>query len=162
MPDVYPVIYTFREVVYGDGWIASVTTRGRAVMERHEDDWWSYGVLPGALAASGGTPLEADAAFRTAFVSVLFDLASEASSLEEFRKSAEEFFNQEDEIETERWVAAVAEFRSGKATPESPFSELPKLSADVDTFLLVERPEEVHSITAGANILPGATLRTAA
>jgi len=36
---VYPIIFTLRDLVYGDGFVAGVTTRGRAVMECDEGDW---------------------------------------------------------------------------------------------------------------------------
>jgi len=158
---VYPVIFTLRDLVYGDGFIAGVTTRGRAVMECDEGDWWCYGVEPGALAASGSTPREAYDAFRTALSSVYFDLASEARGIGNYREAAEAFFGQSDPIEAGRWADAVERFRTGQK-PEAPFSEMPKVPANTTLFVTVEALTEAHSVTGGTNILPEYALPEAA
>ena len=64
--------------------LAEVRVRGRVLAVTEQDGAWMYGVSPGDLAASGATIAEAHAAFRRAFTAVLFDIAEDASSFEDF------------------------------------------------------------------------------
>ncbi len=46
MPD-YPVMFTVRDTVSGNGFLAGITLTGRALMTREADGkWWVYGVRP--------------------------------------------------------------------------------------------------------------------
>ncbi len=128
MPD-YPVIFTLRDVVSGNGYLAGVTLTGRAVMFQDEEDtkWWVYGVRPGAIAETGSTPEEAFLHFRNSYKNVLFDEAEECATFEDFRKAVEDFYYQLDREEEDRWLSAFQAIRSGEVKPEPPFfSQLPK------------------------------------
>jgi hypothetical protein len=161
MEKVYPIIFTLPDLVYGDGFVAGVVTRGRLVMEQDGEDWWCYGVQPGALAASGTTPAEAYTAFRTALSSVYYDYATEARGIKNYRTTVEAFFNQIDESERARWDVAVEVFRKGKAL-DAPFNEMPKVPADTENFVKVESLADAHSVTPGNNVLPECALPEAA
>ena len=54
--DRYPLMFTYRDVISGDGFLAGITLSGRALMIKENDEWWMYGVRPGAIAETGKTP----------------------------------------------------------------------------------------------------------
>lgn len=96
----YPVMFTVRDTVSGNGFLAGVTLTGRAIMSREEDGkWWVYGVRPAAIAESGETPQEAFMRFRNSYKNVLFDFAEGSDKYENFRESVEAFYHQPDQQE---------------------------------------------------------------
>ena len=122
----YPLMFTFRDAVSGNGFLAGVTLSGRALMVHEDDEWWIYGVRPGALAETGQTPQEAFLRFRNTYKTVLFDIAGESASFEAFKLEVERFYHEPDEQEESRWNEAFQDLRSGKVQPDAPFSSLPK------------------------------------
>lgn len=127
MPD-YPIMFTLRDAVSGNGFLAGVTITGRALMTREADEkWWVYGVRPGAIAENGSTPEEAFLRFRNRYKSVLFDIAETSLNYEAFREAVDGFYFQDDAEEEARWQAAFAVIRSGEFVPEDEFfGKLPK------------------------------------
>jgi hypothetical protein len=111
----YPLVFTFQHPIMGNGFIAYVITRGRVLLSYEADgDIWMFGVQPGGIAGGGKERSEAFQEFKNRYLSVLFDIASESSSYEDFEKSAKLFFSEVDS-ETERsWNEAVQAVRSGK------------------------------------------------
>jgi hypothetical protein len=145
MPD-YPLMFTFRDVVSGDGFLAGVTVWGRAVMTFEDEKWWAYGVRPAGLAESGSTPQEAHARFRNRFKEVLFDIAEEAQNFLVFNSEVERFYYEPDIEEEKRWTAAFEVIRSGNVLPEHPFSSLPKEPPETrPTGITVERLDNCKS-----------------
>lgn len=144
---VYPVLFTFRDAISGNGYLAGVTLSGRALMEREEDDkWWVYGVRPGAIAQVGATPNEAFLLFRNRYKEVLFDVAEESVDFDGFRAEVERFYHQPDEEEEKRWTESVAAVRAGELVPEAPFSELPREAPENrPTQISIERLDESAS-----------------
>jgi hypothetical protein len=127
----YPVMFTVRDTVSGNGFLAGVTLTGRAVMCKEDEKWWIYGVRPGAIAESGATPEEAFLRFRNSYKNVLFDYASCAVKYENFRDVVEAFYHQPDPEEESRWMNAFKALRAGEVKPEPPFfSTLPKEDPD--------------------------------
>lgn len=123
----YPLLFSFRDAVSGQGFLAGVTTTGRALMVREEDgSWWIYGVRPGAIAEGGKTPEEAYLKFRNTYKAVLFDVAAEAPDYDAFRREVEAFFYQPDEQEEHRWEEAFRALRAGDVQAEGPLSALPR------------------------------------
>lgn len=122
----FPVMFTLKDIVTGDGYLAGVLMTGRAVV-REEDDgkWWMHGVYPSGISSSGSTPGEAFANFRSDYRLVLFDLA-DGATFDAFRESVSVFACQENVVEEACWEAAFREMRSGKTPTEGFFSELPK------------------------------------
>lgn len=121
MPD-YPVMFTLRDAVSGNGFLAGVTLTGRALMTKEADEkWWVYGVRPGAIAETGSTPEEAFLRFRNTYKNVLFDMAECATNYEAFRSDVEGFYSQPDPAEEDRWQAAFAAIRSGEFVPNDGF-----------------------------------------
>src|SRR5437773_2171380 len=95
----YPLLFTFRDVISGDGFLAGITLSGRALMELEQDRWCIYGVRPGAIAESGITPQEAFLRFRNRYKEVLFDIAEEYRAFDKFKEEVEQFFYQPDQEE---------------------------------------------------------------
>jgi hypothetical protein len=122
----YPVMFTFRDAVSGNGFLAGVTLSGRGLMVNEDDRWWVYGVRPGAIAECGQTPLEAFAKFRNRYKNVLFDIAAESNTFHSFRRDVEQFYYQPDAEEEKRWEEAFLALREGKLILEKPFCDLPR------------------------------------
>ena len=140
----HPLMFTFRDVISGEGFLAGITLSGRSIMIQEDGQWWMYGVRPGALAEVGGTPQETFLRFRNRYKEILFDIASECKSFEEFKAEVERFFYEPDADEERRWEDAVACIRSGNIIPPPPFSELPKEAPETRPSLIaVERLDGV-------------------
>ena len=122
----HPLIFTIREVVSGKGFLVGVTVSGRALMVKENDEWWMYGVRPGAIAEGAPNAEEAYARFRTRYREVLFDIAEESGTFDDFRKEVERFFYEPDYEEEQKWEDAVSIARSQcLTTPPAPFAKLP-------------------------------------
>ena len=149
----YAVIFSFHDAVEGQGFLARVSARGRALMVFEDDDeaWWLYGVKPGAIAAPGATLREAYSAFRLAFTKVLFDFAADAESYEEFAYRVGEFFEATDTQEELRWTDALERFRTGQLEPEESIASLPRWNAEQEYHVDVERLDAERTFTPDAN-----------
>ena len=128
-----PFIFTYRDFVYGTRLLSEVTARGRVLAVREEGGWWMYGVDSGDLSASGRTPAEAHAEFRKAFTAILFDIAEDASSYDEFAKQVKAFFSQINEPVQVAWREAVAIVRSKRLAEDTDMTVLP-----ADTRMSIE------------------------
>ena len=94
----YPLLLGFRDLVAGNGYIADIAlSNGRALLVDEGDGFWMYGVNPGGMAAGGASLGEAQAEFRTAYKSVLFDIAAEAESFEAFKAEVERFLTENEQ-----------------------------------------------------------------
>jgi hypothetical protein len=122
----YPILFGRRELVEGNGFIAGVIVDGRALLTEEDGEFWVEGINPGGFAAAGDSRHEALAAFCTELKTILFDIASDALSFEEFRASVEQFFNETSVMALKEWEEAVQEVRAGK----------------VESDWLVKRPAE--------------------
>ncbi len=124
----YPLMFTFRDAVSGDGFLAGVTLSGRALMVKEgENEWCVYGVRPAAIAETGTTPQEAYLRFRNRYKDVLFDISGESKNFEDFRRETERFYYEPDAQEEQRWEEAFQNLRCGKVVPQEAFvCALPK------------------------------------
>jgi len=109
----YPLLFGFRDLVAGRGFLAGVAVNGRALLV-HDDDlgYWMYGVNPGGLAAGGVDVGEAQHSFRETYRTVLFDIAEDANSFEEFKAEVHRFFDEAGGFLSD-WTDAVSEVRAG-------------------------------------------------
>ena len=122
----YPILFGFRDLIAGNGFIAGVDLSGRAVLADEGDGFWMYGVNPGGVAGGGSTPGEAQAEFRSAYRSVLFDIAAEAGSFEDFARQVKQLVEETNVPTLAEWQAAVAEVRQGRVDADW----LPKRKAE--------------------------------
>jgi hypothetical protein len=106
----FPLLFCFKNVVVGNGFIAGVVIKGRALLAQEEADvWMMYGVNPGGMAADGEDRNEAMKQFRVSYDSILNDIAADSRSFKAFQTEVERFFSQiSDEA---KWLAAVDEVR---------------------------------------------------
>jgi len=149
----YPVMFTFRDVVSGNGFLSGVTLGGRALIIPEDGSWSIYGVRPAPIAESGKTPLEAFANFRNAYKNVLFDLAEDAESFEEFKQKAEQFYSAPDPEEEGRWTEAFKAIRTGNVKIEESINNLPKEAPENrPAFISVLPVREMSRCTAADNV----------
>lgn len=114
MSTTLPLVFGYRDLIEGDGFVAVVEVCGRAILVENEGDVWMYGVNPGAVAGGGETRREALSDFRTGYQSVLFDLAECAANFGEFQHQVEAFFHQTNRPNEADWHSAVGDIRAGR------------------------------------------------
>jgi len=114
----YPLLFSFRDLIAGKGFVAHVAIDGRALLRVESGEGcWVDGVQPGALADGAAEQAAALSAFKDRYQSVLFDIAQAATSYDEFERDVREFFAQSSD-ETE-WQAALDEARVAKPSLSS-------------------------------------------
>src|SRR5438046_1878867 len=112
MSDCYPIVFTVKRMIAGNGFLVGVIARGRALMLQEEEGYWVSGVNPCSVAGGGSDPKSAFCAFRDGYVSVLFDIASEARTFDAFKAEAEAFFNSVNSQTDAEWHAALKRVRA--------------------------------------------------
>ena len=123
----YPIIFGLQDRVEGDGFIARVATEGRALLHEEDDGYvWVEGVNPGGFVATGNSVAEALAEFRRSYTAILFDIASDATTFDEFDRRVHAFFDGAGSAAAREWDEAVSEVRAGRVSAEW----LTKRSAD--------------------------------
>lgn len=151
----YPVMFTFRDAVSGNGFLSGVTLGGRALIVHEPQDqaWRIYGVRPAPIAESGATPLEAFANFRNAYKNVLFDFAESAASFEAFKECAERFYALPDADEENRWLEALQAIRAGSVQIDALLKDVPKEAPENrPSFISVQPMHEIKRYTATDNV----------
>jgi hypothetical protein len=110
----FPLLFTFPELITGKGFVARVEVHGRALMVNEGDgDIWIFGVQPGGIAGGGKDYSEACREFKKSYLTVLFDVAAEAPSYDEFVAQVNAFFADVNGPNRDAWDAALAAVRSG-------------------------------------------------
>jgi len=125
-----PLIFVFRDVVSGRGFLAGVTIAGRCLLEEENGKWVIYGVRPGAIAECGKTPHEVLLGFRRAYTEVLFDIAEESATYEKFKEEIERFYYEPDRQEEVAWEKALTAVRSGQVEPPEALAGLPRANPE--------------------------------
>jgi len=122
----YPLLFSYRDLIAGNGFVAGVEMRGRVVLAQEDDGAWMYGVQPGGIAGGNAQREVAYRRFKESYLSVLFDIAAEAKTFKQFEKAVREFFGEINEPNARDWQAALAEVRR---RPTS-LAGLPSLKAE--------------------------------
>jgi len=115
MEALYPVFFTYEEVVKGNRFLACVQARGRALMVNEDGEWTMYGVQPGSFAESGETFEEARLLFRQTFREILYDLAEDSPDFQSFKVETERILGEVNDPMRERWDSAVERIRADRA-----------------------------------------------
>jgi len=136
----YPLLFTFRQKVEGNNYLADVKAYGRLLAEEEDGTWWMYGVNPGGLAASGSTRAEAYSEFRETLAKVLYDLATDVPDFHAFRGAAQRFFYETDQETVSEWEAARELVKSGEIDIKGMRREESKSPALIE----VDRKQEFH------------------
>lgn len=111
----YPLLFTYHDVLSGNGFVAYVEMKGRSLMEQvSEDEVWIYGINPGGIAASGKSQKEAANAFLESYRAVLFDIADEAKGFAELEAEVGSFYSDTNRPNSKAWWNAVRRVRAGK------------------------------------------------
>lgn len=132
----YPIYFNFTESVPGRGFWAGVKLFGQALaVQESPEEWWAYGVNPGAIAGQGATIREAFADLRLAFRRYLADCAMEASTFAEFKAELERFYAESDPETMSEWQEAV---RIMKAGGEAPGGMIKQPTESAKTGMVVE------------------------
>ena len=138
--EAHPLMFTFRDVVSGNGFLAGVTLSGRVIAEQEDGEWWIYGVRPAGIAETGENAPDAFSKFRTRYTHILFDIAADANNFESFRAEVERFYHEACTEQERRWEDALRLIRSNGIEPEKPFSDLPREKPEMrPTQITVER-----------------------
>jgi hypothetical protein len=107
--------------------LAGVAVNGRALLRHDENGYWMHGVNPGGLSAGGVDTGEALQAFRKTYRTILFDIANDAQSFDEFKTEAVRFFEGASDTLLSEWTEAVQEIREG-STVDADW--LPRVNSD--------------------------------
>jgi hypothetical protein len=148
---LYPLVFSFRNLIAGNGYLAAVAMHGRVVLaegiaaaEGGDQETWMYGVQPGDIAGGAQEKTVAFAAFKKNYGDVLQDIAAEATSFEEFKTKATEFFNEVNEPNLADWERALLNVRAGNLA----LDDIPTVRANASTpSLTIEMmvPERISS-----------------
>ena len=136
----HPLMFTFRDVISGEGFLAGITLSGRCVMVMENGEYWMYGVRPGAISETSDSPKALLVSFRERYREILFDIADERRTFESFKEEVERFFLEPDPQEERRWEEAVQKIRLEELAPPEELSNLPTESpATRPSQITVER-----------------------
>lgn len=133
----YPLFFTYRDRIFGNGFLAEVASHGRILCATEDDERWVYGVEPGGIAATGENEKAALEAYRQSFTNVLVDLAAEAASFDEFHAAVLRFFAEVNHETEADWKRAVEQVRQRAI-------DLPikREDADSECYVLVEQKQQ--------------------
>jgi hypothetical protein len=115
IPMRFPLLFSFQQPVFGKGFLAGVRMDGRALLEQEDGEFWISGVAPIGFAVGNADLGCAFTEFRKAWVAVLFDIANESNSFEEFKDACEKFLGSKAHHITEEWNASLEETRRAQA-----------------------------------------------
>jgi len=113
-----PLIFTFHELISGNGYVAAVSITGRALWDIEDGEEWFYGVQPGGIAGGGANYAAACRDFKISYTSVLFDIAAEAPDFASFAAEVGAFFHQINEPNAEQWETALARMKDRAEGPD--------------------------------------------
>ena len=130
----YPIVITYRELIVGNGFVATVESTGRCLMEDFRDnDVWVTGVHPSGFSAGADNQRSASEAFQREHRVALLDMAHDAPDFDSFQAMVRDFHAQKSEIGEMEWWEAVHQVRAGTITSDW----LKKVSANAEPTLTV-------------------------
>ena len=130
----YPIVFTYRELIVGNGFVATVESTGRCLMEDFGDsDVWVTGVHPSGFSAGADNQQSASEAFQREHRVALLDMAHDAPDFDSFQAMVRDFHAQKSEIGEMEWWKAVHQVRAGKIASDW----LQKVSANTEPTLRV-------------------------
>jgi len=144
---MFPLFFTYREVVNGAGFIAGVQIRGLALMAHENNDWVMTGVQPGCFTEVGDTFEEARLHFRGMFRGILFDIAEETADYDAFEAQVRKILGQVNEPAMAIWKQAV----ENKIELKGEVEELERRFAGLGFELQVDRFNKPEVSTADSN-----------
>ncbi|MEW5980816.1 MAG: hypothetical protein AB1806_00435 [Acidobacteriota bacterium] len=123
---VWPLLFSFRGPVMGQGFLAVVELRGRLLARQTEDGIILDGVNPGGFSCQAPTLDLANLDLRGTLLEILADVAFEAPTFDAFRQEVTRFFEETDAESVDEWQAAVDALRAARlAEPPEPLPRWP-------------------------------------
>jgi len=142
----YPLFFTYKDLIAGNGFFAGVICQGRALLTEEEEGFWMSGVNPGSI-AGGGTEREAAfRAFKERYLSVLFDIASEACDFASFKAEVECFFESTNDPTAAEWENALHKVRNGELTLDLPKVEAAQNQPRIDVVLIERANPDANAL----------------
>lgn len=146
--DRLPIIYSYRQVVVGNQFFATVYLQGHAILSTCEaDEVWMEAVAPAGFAAVGPDRGCAFAAFRDAWHKVLIDIANDSANFSDFHARCGEFLSSAHPDFVDEWQELVAEVNRTGFTDE----HLSKAGAKFSRVKFEVRELSVESATPKLN-----------
>jgi hypothetical protein len=103
-----PFVYGDRGEVLGQGFAAEVSLRGTALAATEGPGaYWLYGVQPGSVSGSGGSPEEAMSRFRARLWDTVDEIARASSDLSELRRALVFSLDLKNSSLEEHWLRSV-------------------------------------------------------
>ncbi len=118
-PASWPLLFSYKSRVFGNGYIAEVELCGRLLAELETEGVWLYGVNPGALAVGAVNLTTANVDLHKALTGVFVDFAESARTFGAFEAAVTKYFYQTDDEAVADWQTAVERVRAS-ATIEAP------------------------------------------
>ena len=150
MSNVFPLFYTFREIIVGKGFIAGVSIRGRATATLEQEEgvpvWEFNGVEPGSFSELGATLNASYFAFKEVLRQILLDLATSSKNYEQFQRRVQGLVDQVNRPEEKDWIQAREAVRRGDLG--SPLSEMEREENEDRATLKVTPMYEQQQATA--------------
>lgn len=107
----FPLVYNFQDLIAGNGFIASVAARGRALLKETTAGCDLVGVEANGLAAQGPSREVVMREFRLRFRNTLVQFALLSSSFEEFDSEVHNYFTNLHPTVLAQWDADHLELR---------------------------------------------------
>lgn len=132
----FPLLFSFRDLIAGNGFVAGVATDGRVLLTQEADgDHWMFGVTPGGIAGGGPERAVALREFKVSYLSVIYDIATSATSFEQFKEEVERFGTAVNEHNARAWEEALAEVRkSNVSLPNLPIVKAETKPPSIEVF----------------------------
>ena len=134
----WPLLFTFQQKVYGNGFLANVVAHGSVLASQEEEGVWMDGVQPADLSAGGEDIYDAYLKFRKNFNEILEDIAEDPAFFNEFKEEVHRFFERKDEEVLSQWLEAVEEVGAGNIE----LDKIPKKNADSARYVEVTMVED--------------------
>lgn len=147
---VYPLLFTFRTAVLGEGWVAGVEFRGGAVVTKEASgEYIAHGLKPGGVAGVGTTLIEAYTSYKEDVQVVLYDMAG-SETFEAFREQVLRFFDSSDAWGEAKFDEGRQVVAAGKVDSSLRVASNRELSVNVVELELHSRNNPV--LPAGENL----------
>ncbi|MBA3638768.1 MAG: hypothetical protein M3541_22275 [Acidobacteriota bacterium] len=135
-----PLIFTYRDLIAGNKFQATVAVRGRALAHLDADDEiWIEGVQPGGMSGTGVSLQEAHADFRRGFTAILIEIASLSSDFASFEAEVHRFFYEKNEVAMQEWGASIDPARAEQLAAQF---ALDRIKPDTEPYVLVQQKHE--------------------
>ncbi len=108
VPMNIPLKFTFVDFIAGRGFLSRVEMVGCALLTDEDGEPWIHGVQPGCMAGGGPSVGDAFWLFREGYLTVLYDLANECPTFEDFRTRVHSLWETQNDPYLKEYEAALS------------------------------------------------------